>query len=330
MEKNTEIRVRKSSFGDFNRKWGTQLSLGAALVLLCIVFTILNKYFLTLKNFVNLGHYLPILGIMAAGCTVAMLLGALDVSQYSICALVGVLSVFMDRSGVPIGLVAVLAIVIGTILGSVNGFVVTVLRINPIIATLATGMVMRGLCYMFTEGKTLSVSKEMNDAYYAIGRGTLFKVIPYTLIIMVAVYVLIYIVLKHTSFGRKIFAVGGNSRAAHLAGINVKVIRFGAFMICGAAAGLSGFLLLSQLGAFQPNTGEATLMDVIAAVILGGLSLAGGKGKLSGTILGVLILTVIQNGMNLMGIQSFYQMIVRGVIVLVAVYLDVIRGGGYK
>ena len=179
---------------------------------------------------------------------------------------------------------------------------------------------------MLTSGKTLQVN---DPAYKVLGRGTILGV-PNTLIIMAGVFLILYVVLKHTPLGRKLFAVGGNPQAAFLSGINVRVTRFGGLMISGAAAGLAGFLLLSQLGAFQPNAGEATLMNVIAAVILGGLSLSGGKAKLTGTLLGVVILTVIQNGMNLLGVQSYYQTIVRGMIILVAVYLDVIRGGGYK
>ena len=315
---------------EINRVWGTQISLAFAVIGLCVVFSILTQHFFSANNFINIGHYLPPFAIMAAGCTVAMLIGALDVSQYSICALTGVLGVFLNRAGLPIGAVLFLCIVFGLALGALNGTIITVLRINPIIGTLASGMVMRGFCYMGTSGKTLSVTSESSDLYFSIGRGTFFGAIPYTLIVMACVYALIFVVLRHTSFGRKIYVVGGNSRAAFLAGINVNSIRMGAMMLCGATAGLAGFIILSQIGAFQPNTGEATLMDVIAAVILGGLSLSGGKGKLSGTFLGVLILTVIQNGMNLMGIQSFYQMIVRGIIVICAVFLDVMRGGGYK
>lgn len=319
-----------SNFGEsykkFTRKWGTQFSLFLAVIVIAIVFAILSPFFLLGNNLTNIGHSMAIMGIMAAGLTVPMLLGCMDVSQYSINALIGVTSVLFANMGLPMIWVLIYAVTAGTFLGAFNGLTVAILRINPIIATLSTGMVMRGFCYMLTEGKTLSVN---DRAYIALGRNTVWG-IPFSIIIMVAVYLIIYSVLTHTPFGRKLFAVGGNPEAAFLSGINVKAIRFGGFMISGAAAGLAGFMLLAQLGAFQPNAGEATLMNVIAAVILGGLSLSGGKGKLIGTFLGVLILTIIQNGMNLLGVQSYYQTIVRGIIILVAVYLDVIRGGGYK
>lgn len=319
----------RTRFSEINRDWGTQISLTAAIIILAVVFSIASPYFFTVKNLVNVGHYMSIMGILAAGCTVALIIGALDVSQFSILALTAVFCVLLDRAGVSVGIIFLFALFAGTLLGAVNGFIVTVLKINPIIATIASGMVMRGVTYMITEGKALSVTPAKSDIYYALGRGT-FLGIPITLIIMAVVYLIIFVILKYTSFGRQIFAVGGNSDASYLAGINLRKIRFGALMIAGATAGVGGFFLLAQLGSIQPNTGEGTLMDVIAAVLLGGLSLAGGKGKLIGTVLGVIILVMIQNGMTLLGIQAFWQMIVRGGIVLVAVYIDVLRGGGYK
>jgi len=319
----------KPRLTEINRSWGTQLSVLGAILLLMIVFSISSPYFFTFKNLVNVGHYMSIMGILAAGCTVALIIGALDVSQYSNLALTGVFCILLDRAGVSVWIIFIFALVAGTLLGLLNGFIVTVLKINPIIGTIASGMVMRGITYMITEGKSLSVSPERFDIYYALGRGTVLG-IPITIIIMALVYLIIFIILKYTSFGRQIFAVGGNPDASYLAGINIKNVRIGALMIAGTTAGIGGFFLLAQIGSMQPNTGEATLLDIIAAVLIGGLSLAGGKGKLTGTILGVITLVIIQNGMTLLGIQAFWQMIVRGVIVLVAVYIDVLRGGGYK
>lgn len=326
---NNRYSNTRTKFSEINRDWGTQISLLGAIILLSIVFSVATPYFFTIKNLVNVGHYMSIMGILAAGCTVALIIGALDVSQFSILALTAVFCVLLDRAGVSVWIIFLFALFAGTFLGMVNGFIVTVLRINPIIGTLASGMVMRGFTYMITEGKALSVTPGRSDIYYALGRGTLIG-IPITIIIMVIVYLIIFVILKYTAFGRQIFAVGGNSDASYLAGINLKRTRFGALMIAGATAGVGGFFLLAQIGSIQPNTGEATLMDIIAAVLLGGLSLAGGKGKLTGTVLGVIILVIIQNGMTLLGIQAFWQMIVRGGIVLVAVYIDVLRGGGYK
>ena len=319
----------KRSFLDLNKKWGTQISLAVALVILIVIFSTFSKYFFTFNNFVNIGHYMSILGIMAAGCSVALIVGALDVSQYSILAFVGVSCIMLDRAGVNIILVFLFALFVGTLLGAINGFIVTVLKIHPIIGTIATAMVMRGFTYMITESRTLGLSPETRGYYYLIGRGT-FLGIPITIIVMAVIYLIIFIILRHTKLGRYIFAVGSNSNASFLTGINLKSVRFGALMISGWTAGISGFLLMAQIGSFQPNTGEAALLDVIAAVLLGGIALTGGSGKLTGTILGVVVLIIIQNGMTLLGIQSFWQMIVRGLIILIAVYVNVLRGGGFK
>ena len=319
----------KTKFSVINRDWGTQISLVVAIILLGIVFSSISPYFLTIKNIVNLGHYMSIIGILAAGCTVALIIGALDISQYANVALTGVFIVLLDNAGVPIWVICLLAIICGSLLGAINGFIVTVLKINPIIGTIATGMVMRGMTYMLTQGVSMGVSPERSESYFSIGRGTILG-IPKNLLVLAAVYLIVFVILKYTAFGRYIFAVGGNSNASYLAGISVRKVRFGALIISGATAGIAAFFLVAQLGAMQPQTGEATLLDIIAAVLLGGLSLAGGKGKLIGTILGVIILVIIQNGMTLVGLQMFWQMIVRGCIVLVAVYIDVIRGGGYK
>jgi len=247
----------KPRLTEINRSWGTQLSVLGAILLLMIVFSISSPYFFTFKNLVNVGHYMSIMGILAAGCTVALIIGALDVSQYSNLALTGVFCILLDRAGVSVWIIFIFALVAGTLLGLLNGFIVTVLKINPIIGTIASGMVMRGITYMITEGKSLSVSPERFDIYYALGRGTVLG-IPITIIIMALVYLIIFIILKYTSFGRQIFAVGGNPDASYLAGINIKNVRIGALMIAGTTAGIGGFFLLAQIGSMQPNTGEAT------------------------------------------------------------------------
>lgn len=319
----------KKNIAELNKNWGPQISLTIALIALIILFSSTSPFFFTTGNFANIGLYMTILGVMAAGCTVALIVGMLDVSQYSILALVGAASIMLDRAGVHMGLVLVFALASGAILGAVNGFVVTVLKVHPIIGTISTGMVFRGFTYMLTASRTLSLNPDTRGAYYAIGRGSLWG-IPYSFFIMLGVYLIIHATLKHTKFGRYLFAVGGNSNASFLAGISLRKIRFGALMISGVTGGIGAFLLLSQVGSLQPNVGEAALLNVIAAVLLGGISLSGGSGKLTGTILGVMVLVVIQNGMTILGIQTFWQMIVRGSIIIIAVFINVMRGGGFK
>ena len=319
----------KKNIIDINKNWGTQISLLIALAMLVVLFSSSSKFFFTFDNFVNMGHRMSIMAIMAVGCTVALIVGMLDISQYSILAFVGSACVILDRAGLDIGLVFLFAILAGLLLGAINGFIVTILKINPIVGTIATGMVFRGFTYMITSSTTLSVTPDTREAYMSIGRGTILK-IPITLIVMLGVYLIVFLIFKYTRFGRYIYAVGGNSLASYLSGVNLKKIRFGALMISGFTAGLGGFLLLTQLASFQPNTGSTALLDIIAAVLLGGIGLSGGRGRLTGTILGVIVIVVIQNGMTIMGIQSYWQMIVRGLIIIVAVFVNVVRGGGFK
>jgi len=319
----------KKNIAELNKNWGPQISLAVALILLLILFSSTSPFFFTSSNLANIGLYMTILGVMAAGATVALIVGMLDVSQYTILALVGAASITLDRAGFHIGIVLLFCLAAGAALGAVNGFIVTVLKVHPIIGTISSAMVMRGFTYMITASRTLSLNPETRGNYFAIGRGSLFG-IPYSLIIMIFAYLVIHITLKHTQFGRYLFAVGGNSNASFLAGVNLRKIRFGALMISGVTGGIGAFLLLSQVGSLQPNVGEAALLNVIAAVLLGGISISGGSGKLTGTILGVIVLVVIQNGMTILGIQTFWQMIVRGAIIIIAVFINVIRGGGFK
>jgi ribose transport system permease protein len=312
-----------------NKNWGQQVSLGIALIILLVFFTSTSKYFFQYNNFVNLGHYMPVLGIMAVGCHIALLMGMLDLSQYSILAFSSVIGVLLNRAGVGIVYVFLSMIFIGLLLGAINGFIVTVLKINPIIATIATGMVLRGLSYKFTESRALSIAPETRGPYLSIGRETLLG-IPKSLIVMGVVYLIVFLVLKYTRFGKHIFAVGGNSSASFLAGVNIKKIRFGALIISGLTAGLAGFLLMAQLASVQPMVGLNSLLDIVAAVLLGGVALSGGRGRLTGTVLGVIIFVVIQNGMTILGVQTYWQMIVRGIIILIAVFVNVLRGGGFK
>lgn len=304
----------------------TIVSLLMALIVMGIIFTILSPYFLTVQNILNIGIYASIMGVMAAGLTVGMLLGGMDISQYATAALSGVILAMLLKANVPVVYVVIAAMGIAVLCGALNGFVVTVLKINPIITTLATGLIFRGIAYYLSGAGAIIVD---NKFFTFLGRGYILN-IPNTIWIMAIVYFIVFILLKYTSFGRKVFAVGGNPQASFLSGININAVRFGAFIVCGIAAGLAGIMFVSQLGAAMPQAGESALMDVIVAVILGGISLAGGKGRISGTLLGVLILAIISNGMVLLSVESYLQMVIRGLIIVIAVYIDVVRGGGYR
>ena len=325
-EKTPEENRGGSSFLSRIKESGEILSLLAALVLLCIVFAIASPYFLNIRNILNVLSSTAILGIMAAGLFVAMLLGAMDVSQYAVVAFSTSIVALAARSGMSTLLVIVFGILVAIACGAFNGFAVAFMKISPIITTLGTMAIFRGFAYLLTQSRTLMVT---GSFFQTIGRGR-FLGIPLPIYIMAVVFLLIHVMLKYTAFGRKVFAVGGNPRASYLSGINIKMVRFFGLIVSAATAGIAGITFVSQVGAAMPNAGEAALMDVITAVILGGISLSGGKGRLIGTLIGVLILAVLQNGMVLLGVQSFYQMMIRGAVIIIAVFLDTVRGGGFK
>jgi len=218
------------------------------------------------------------------------------------------------------------AIMVGVICGVINGTLVTIFRINPIITTLGTMMIFRGICYILTSSKILYISSEV---FSFIGRGY-FWGIPISLIILIAVYAGTGYMLKFTAFGRKVYCVGANPNASYLAGININKTRMYGLIFSSVMASVAGIISASQVGAAIPTSGLGAEMEIPAAVLLGGISLTGGKGKLSGTFLGLLILVIISNGLTLLSVQSYYQMLIRGLVLILAVAIDSLKGGGYK
>jgi ribose transport system permease protein len=253
-------------------------------------------------------------------------IGAIDVSQYAILALSTSVMVILIRSGTSSWLAIVIAIGIALASGAINGISVAFLRINPIITTLGTGMILRGIAYKITEARAMGVS---GSFFTAIGSHRLLG-IPVSVYIMAGVFLLVHVIMTYTAHGKRVYAVGGNAEASYISGVNVRMVRFWGMVVSAAAAGLAGLIFVAQVGATVPNAGESGLMDVVTAVILGGISLMGGRGKIVGTVIGVLILAILQNGMVLLSVQSYYQIIVKGAVVLVAVYIDSLRGGGYR
>ena len=304
----------------------TQVTLVVALILMVVVFSILSPVFFSVKNFLNIGIYSSIMGIMATGLTVAMLLGGLDISQYSIAALSGIITAVLVVSGLPVVLIFIIVIATGLLSGGINGLIITKMKINPIITTLGTSLIFRALAFITTNGKYVPFE---NKLLHFIGRGK-FIGIPNAIWAVLIIYGIFAYMLKYTAFGRKIYAVGGNADASFLSGINVVRVRLFAFMISGLMASIGGLLMASQVGTAIPTAGQGSELDVIVAVILGGISLSGGKGKILGTLLGVLILGLLRNGMTLLSIQAYYQMLIRGAVLILAVFLDTLRGGGYK
>jgi len=321
----TKTNSGKFSLSVIKAKAG-EMSILLALIALCLIFALNSPYFLTVRNLMNIGSYASIMGTMASGLTVAMLLGGLDVSQYSLAAFAGMIMGMLVEIGFSPAGTILIVIAVGVVGGCINAFIVTVMKVNPIIATMGTQFIFRGGAYLLTNGRYIRID---HPVFNFIGTGNIFGV-PFCLIIMAVCYATIWFVLKYTSYGRQVFAVGGNPQVAKLAGINVNRVKFISFIIAGITAVLGGLITVSQTASAMPSAGYGNDMDGIAAVILGGISLSGGKGKVTGTLVGILILAVLVNGMTLLNIQSYWQQVIKGLVLVLAVFADTLRGKARK
>ncbi|WP_367301233.1 ABC transporter permease [Leuconostoc carnosum] len=322
----TRAKVEQKSSESVNQKnFFSQLAgLGPvlALVVLVIITTMMNSSFLDVNNLLNLLRQVSINGLIAFGMTFVILTGGIDLSVGAMLALTSALTAMMITSGVPTLLAMLIGILIGGVLGGINGLIITKGGAAPFIASLATMTIFRGATYVFTDGNPIT-GKVMNDsfAFQFIGRGYFFG-IPVPVIIMIVAFIILYILLHKMTFGRKTYALGGNEKAAFVSGIKVKMTKTWIYVISGIMSSAAGMVLISRLSSAQPDAGTGFEMDAIAAVVLGGTSLAGGRGRIFGTFIGALIIGTLNNGMNLIGISSFYQQIVKGIVIIIAVLLD--------
>ena len=291
-----------------------------ALVLLVVVIGVISPEFRTLSNFLSLLRQSSINGFIAFGMTCVILTGGIDLSVGSVLALSTALCAGFITNGVPVGLSMVLALVIGTALGAVSGLLVTKGRLQPFIATLITMTVYRGATMIFMDGKPIS---NLGDSFTlkVVGKGNFYH-IPIPAITFVVMFLIFMFVLEKTTFGRRVYATGSNEQSAKLAGINVNRTKLITYAISGCMSALSGLILLSRLSSAQPTLGSGYELDAIAAVALGGTSMNGGRGRVWGTFVGILIIAVLNNGLNILGVSSYYQDVVKGIVILIAVLSD--------
>ncbi len=320
MEKRTTLKDRIKKGG------GSEITICIAYVALCAIFSLLSPNFLSGKNFINIGIYSAIMGITAAATTLVLICGCIDISVGAIMGLTGMSSALMLKAGVPIGAAILTAILLGSLVGVINGLLVAKGKIVPMIATMATMSITRGIAYLTNGGISIVVS---NKQFTWLGRGYMGPV-PFILVVMAMVYAVMFYISKYTAYGRKLYATGSNQRAAYLAGINTDRVILSVYVLNGLFAGISGILMAAQSGAGLPTAGDGYEMTIISACVLGGTSINGGKGNVWGTLVGVLLLTSISNGLTMLGISSFWQQIIKGVILLAAALIDAWRGGSYK
>jgi ribose/xylose/arabinose/galactoside ABC-type transport system permease subunit len=296
----------------------TWIVLILVLVCLWVLFSIMSKHFLKLSNIMNLLQYVSVLGVVSAGMLMMIIIGNMDLSVGSIVSLVGVCSATIVgiTGSFLIGLVTGLAV--GAICGALNGIMVTKLRINSLIATLGSMTFIRGLSFFPGTDRPISI---LNREFRAIGQGYVGPV-PIIVIIAMIIIALVFLMLKYTLLGKQIFSVGGNENTSYLSGIQVNKVRFSAFLIMGVLAGIAGLLFAGMNSAGIPTSNEDTALEAITAVVLGGTSVKGGKGSMVGTILGILIMGTITNGLSLFSLPVYYQMIAKGLVLFVAISID--------
>jgi ribose/xylose/arabinose/galactoside ABC-type transport system permease subunit len=303
------------------RPGGVNLGLLIALVVLFVGLSVFSPYFFSPTNLLNIGRATAIVGIASVGETIVIISGGFDLSVGSVMAAAGMLAAFLVGEGVPLPLAFAAAIAIGMGVGLVNGAIVGYARINPLIATLATLSIVRGLSYVLSGGQEIVVE---DTAWVGFGTDT-FLSIPYIVIVLLAAFLVAGLAMPRTPFGRYAYAIGSSARASRLAGVAVNRWRLAFYVTCGGLAALAGLVAVARIGYAQPSGNAGIELDVITAVILGGTSLTGGRGTILGTLVGLALIGVINNGLTLTGVPAYWQLVVKGGILLAAVLYDEMR-----
>ncbi len=321
---------KKKSFSSFIGEYGAFV----ALILLVIVISVISPEFRTASNFLNLLRQATFNGLIAFGMTCVILSDGIDLSVGSTFALSAIICAELLMGGTPAALAILISLVAGTLLGVISGLLVTKGRLQPFIATLITMTAYRGLALILTNGKPISrlaasiegeggqfLFKVLGKGNIVFGPNDMFR-IPIPAIILVVALIIFYFVLHHTTFGRKVYATGSNAKCANLVGVNTAKTKIAVYAISGFMAALAGLIMISRVDSAQPTLGEGFELDAIAAVALGGTSMSGGRGKIMGTLAGVLIIAVLNNGLNILEVSTYYQEVIKAIVILVAVLSD--------
>lgn len=298
--------------------WSNKPLIG--LIIFAVIVSVLNPRFLTHANILNVLRQTSINSIIAIGMTLVILTGGIDLSVGSILAFCGAVMASLLNAGHNPILALIVTLALGLVFGFFNGFLVSKMKLQAFIVTLVTMTFLRGATLVFTEGKPITVD-DGGLLFENIGGGYLFD-IPIPIYIMIALFVAGHYLLMHTKFGRYTYAIGGNEEATKLSGINVDKVKRWVYGLCGMLSALAGVILTSRLYSAQPTAGSGYELDAIAAVVLGGTSLAGGVGRVTGTALGALIIGVLGNALNLLNVSSYYQMMIKAIVILIAVLID--------
>ena len=306
------------------------LGIIVAFLVLCVFLSVFPKTsgsFFTRQNIFNVLRQISTNLFLACGMTMVIILGGIDLSVGSIIALSGCISAgCVARYNLPLPIALLMGLLVGLLVGMFNGAVISKTTIPAFIVTLATMNRAKGLAYVYTGGSPVRV---VTKEWQFLGAGYV-GIFPTPVVILVIVLIITAIIMNKTKMGRHMYAVGGNQQAAEFSGIKVEKVKFFVHAFSGLMAGLAGIVLASRMYSGQPTAGDGAEMDAIAAVVVGGTSMAGGSGKIGGTIIGGLIIGVLNNGLNLLNVNSFWQYVVKGVVILLAVFLDYFRNKGKK
>lgn len=302
-------------------KYMSELTTVIALIILMAVITIINSNFLTANNLLNLLLQVTSNALIAFGMTFVILTGGIDLSVGSILALSSAITAGLLGSGMPVTLAILISLILGFILGMMNGLLISYGKLAPFIVTLATMTIFRGATLVYTNGNPITKGLSDTFLFQFLGQGYIVG-IPFPVIIMFIVFIVLYVLLHKTAFGKSVYAIGGNEKAAYISGVKLNKVKIIIYSISGMMASISGLIITSRLSSAQPTAGASYEMDAIAAVVLGGTSLSGGKGRILGTLIGALIIGVLNNGLNIIGVSAFWQQVVKGVVILIAVLID--------
>lgn len=320
---NSKTASTKQTLGSRLRHFTRAANFGVIMILvfLCLVLTIATRKFLTQQNLFSVMRAFSYVAIIAIGQCLVIITGGVDLSVGSVYGFAGLMTAFvLDRWGLPIPVGILLGMVVGTALGSANGFLITKAKIPPFIATLGMLSVARGLSYALTTGYPIRTS----SSFSVIGQGHLW-VVPLPVVYMIVLAVIFSVFLNRTVIGRRIRAIGGNEEASKVSGININGVKMVVYSLCGLLAGISGITTTARLGVAQSTSGMGYELDVIAAVIIGGASLSGGKGTILGAVLGAAIMGVLRNGLILLNVSAYWQQTVLGFVVILAIAADQLR-----
>lgn len=310
------VKEKKNTFD--LKKTFEKLAALSSLIIMMIFFSIFSEYFFTTTNLLTIALQTSVIGIIAIGQTMVIITGGIDLSVGSIVAFSGVTAGLLVERGLPLVPALILGVFIGAAVGIVNGGLISKANLPPFIATLGMMMVLRGLTLALTNGMPIS---SFDDSFVYLSGGSVFG-IPNPVIYFISLGLIFNFILRRTVLGKDIYAIGSNEEAARLSGVNIVKVKLMVYGFCGFLSGISGIILASRLISAQPTEGAGYELDAVAAVVIGGASLSGGKGNIIGTIIGAFIMSTLRNGLNMMNVSGFWQQFVVGVVLLLAVYLD--------